>query len=99
MAESIPLCICQALAKPLRIQLYQAPISKHLLVLALVSGIGNYICDRSPGWALLLAQFYLFPLPVYLYFPVYFNEFICFLFKDLYLMEVGRKLAGEWRPA
>jgi hypothetical protein len=29
MAASIHLCICQALAEPLRRQLYQAPVSKH----------------------------------------------------------------------
>jgi hypothetical protein len=31
MAVSIHLCICEALAEPLRRQLYQAPVSKHLL--------------------------------------------------------------------
>ena len=30
MAVSIHFCICQALADPLRRQLYQAPVSKHL---------------------------------------------------------------------
>jgi hypothetical protein len=32
LAESIHLCIFQALAEPLRRKLYQAPVSKHLLV-------------------------------------------------------------------
>jgi hypothetical protein len=31
LAVSIPLCICQALAEPLRRQLYLAPVSKHFL--------------------------------------------------------------------
>ena len=31
LAESICLCICQALAEPLRRQSYQAPVSKHFL--------------------------------------------------------------------
>jgi hypothetical protein len=40
---NIHLCICQVLAKPLRRQLYQAPVSKHLLV----SGYGNCIWNKS----------------------------------------------------
>jgi hypothetical protein len=31
MAVSVHFCICQALAEPLRRELYQAPVSKHLL--------------------------------------------------------------------
>ena len=38
LAVCIYLCICQALAKPLRRQLYQAPVSKHLLASTIVSG-------------------------------------------------------------
>jgi hypothetical protein len=37
IAVSILFCICQALAESLRRQLYQAPISKHLLVTTIVS--------------------------------------------------------------
>ena len=37
LVESIHLCICQALAEPLRRQLYQAPVSKHLLASTIVS--------------------------------------------------------------
>jgi hypothetical protein len=46
LAASI--CLC-ALAEPLRRQLYQAPISKHLLASTIVSGFGNCIQDGSPG--------------------------------------------------
>jgi hypothetical protein len=49
--ESIHLCICQVLAEPLRRQLYQAPVSKHLLASTIVSGFGNCIWNRSPGGA------------------------------------------------
>jgi hypothetical protein len=37
LAERINLFICQALAEPLRRQLYQAPVSKHLLASTIVS--------------------------------------------------------------
>jgi hypothetical protein len=50
-AESIHLCIYQALAEPLRRQLYQAPVSKHLLASTIVSGFGGCIWDGSPGRA------------------------------------------------
>jgi hypothetical protein len=49
LGASICLCICQALAEPLRRQLYQAPISKHFLAPAIVSGFGICIWDGSPG--------------------------------------------------
>jgi hypothetical protein len=48
LAESIHLCICQAL-EPLRRQLYQAPVSKHLVASTLVSGFTNCIWDGTPG--------------------------------------------------
>ena len=51
LAESIHLCICKALAGPLRRQLYQAPVSMHLLASIIVSGFGDYIWDGSPGGA------------------------------------------------
>jgi hypothetical protein len=51
MAVSIYFCICQALAEPLRRELYQAPVSKHLLAFTIVSGFGNCIWDGSPGAA------------------------------------------------
>jgi hypothetical protein len=37
LAASIRLCICQALAEPLRGQLYQAPFSNHFLASTIVS--------------------------------------------------------------
>jgi hypothetical protein len=43
MAVSIHFCICQALPEPFRRQLYQAPVSKHLLVTIIVSGFGDCI--------------------------------------------------------
>jgi hypothetical protein len=45
-------CICQALAEPLRRQLYQAPVSKLLLVSTIVSGFGGCIWGGSPGGCL-----------------------------------------------
>jgi hypothetical protein len=58
MVVSIHFCICQAVAEPLRRQLYQAPVSKHLLASTIVSGFGNCIWDGSPcgtvtGWPFL----------------------------------------------
>jgi hypothetical protein len=47
LAASIHLCICQALAQSLRIQIYQAPFSKNFLVSTVVSGFGD--C-RWMGW-------------------------------------------------
>jgi hypothetical protein len=43
MAVSIHFCICQTMPEPLRRQLYQAPVSKHLLASTFVSGFGNCI--------------------------------------------------------
>jgi hypothetical protein len=51
IAVSIHFCICQALAEPLRRQLYQAPVSKLLLASTIVSGFGGCKWDASPGGA------------------------------------------------
>jgi hypothetical protein len=51
LSESIYLCICQSLAKPLRRQLYQAPVSKPLLASTIVSEFGGCLWDGSPGGA------------------------------------------------
>jgi hypothetical protein len=51
LSESIYLCICQSLAKPLRRQLYQAPVSKPLLASTIVSEFGGCLWDGSPGSA------------------------------------------------
>jgi hypothetical protein len=48
MAVSILFCNFQALAKPLRRNLYQASVIKHLLASTIVSGFGNCIWDGSP---------------------------------------------------
>ena len=45
MIVSIHFCICQALAKALRRQLYQTPVSRLLLVSAIVSGFGGCLWD------------------------------------------------------
>jgi hypothetical protein len=51
LAASIHPCICQALVEALRRQLYQAPVSKHFLASALVSGFGDCIWDGFPSGA------------------------------------------------
>ena len=50
LAASIRFWICQALAELLRRQLYQGPVSKHLLASTIVSGFGNCIWDGFPRW-------------------------------------------------
>ena len=68
LAASILICIAQALAKPLRRQLYQAPVSKNFLASAIVTGFGGCIWDRSPGWAVFgwpFLQFLLKSLSLY----------------------------------
>jgi hypothetical protein len=49
IAVSIHFCVCQALAEPLRKQLYQAPVSNILLAFTIVSRFGGCIWDGSPG--------------------------------------------------
>jgi hypothetical protein len=51
LAASIFISICQALTEPLRRQLYQAPVSMHLVASTIVSGFGECIWDQSPGGA------------------------------------------------
>jgi hypothetical protein len=51
LAASIRICIGQALAEPLKRQLYQAPVSKHFLALAILSGFGVCIWDEFLGGA------------------------------------------------
>ena len=48
LAESIHLCICQALAEPLRRQLYQAPVSKLLLAYAIWAETKGMTIQRLP---------------------------------------------------
>jgi hypothetical protein len=64
LAASISLCIGQDLAEPLRIQLYQAPVSMHFLASTIVSG--DCIWDGTVfGWpflqSLLHTSLYLLP--------------------------------------
>jgi hypothetical protein len=40
--------LCQALAEPLRRQLYQAPVSKLLLPSTIVSGFGGFFYGMDP---------------------------------------------------
>jgi hypothetical protein len=49
MAVSIHFCICQALAEPLRRQLYQDSDSKLLLAFTIVSRFVGCLWDGSPG--------------------------------------------------
>jgi hypothetical protein len=49
MAVSIHFCISEVLTEPLRREVYQAPISKHLLASTILSGFGDCIWDGSPG--------------------------------------------------
>jgi hypothetical protein len=51
MVVSIYFSICQALAEPLRRQLYQAPVSKLFLATTIVSGFGVFLWDGSAGRA------------------------------------------------
>jgi hypothetical protein len=54
-------CICQALAKPHRIQLYQGPFSKILLAYAIKSAFGGWLWDGPlggavSGWSILSSE-------------------------------------------
>jgi len=51
LAVSICLCICHALAEPLKRQLYQAPVSMHFLASAILSGFGGCMyMNWIPRW-------------------------------------------------
>ena len=50
-------CICQALAWPHQRELYQGPVSKNLLVYAVVSEFGGCLWDGSPGRAVSALSF------------------------------------------
>jgi hypothetical protein len=74
LAVSICLCICQALAEPLRRQLYQAPLSIHFLASTIVSGFGNCKWDEPPCWTVCgwpFLQSLLFSLSLYLFLWVF----------------------------
>jgi hypothetical protein len=57
LVVSIHLCICKALAGPLRRQLYQAPFSLHSLTSTKVCGFGNCIWAESLGRDILQMAF------------------------------------------
>jgi len=58
LAASIHLCICHALAEPLRRQLYQAPVSMHFLASAILSGFGGCMyMEWIPRWGSLWMDF------------------------------------------
>jgi hypothetical protein len=48
LAVSIHICICETLSKPLRRELYQAPVSKLFLASTTVSGFGDCKWYGSP---------------------------------------------------
>jgi hypothetical protein len=93
VAVSIHFWVCQALAKPLRRQLYQNPVSKLLLASSIVSGFGVCIWDGSPGgtvswWSFLqslLINFlmFLFTFSIWMTFPLRYWIEYTFLFKKL----------------
>ena len=63
LTASIHFCICQALAEPLRRQLYQVPVSKHLPTSRIVSRFCVCIWDGFPegavsGWPFLQSLFH-----------------------------------------
>jgi len=49
LTASIHLCICHALAGPLRRQLYQVPVSMNFLVSSILFRFGDCIWAVSPG--------------------------------------------------
>jgi len=67
LAVSILICISRTLAETLRRHPYQAPISKHFLASAIVTGFSGCIWDGFPGveisgWPLLQSLLHSFPL-------------------------------------
>jgi hypothetical protein len=57
MDTSICLYICQALAEPLKRQLYQAPVSTHLLASTIVSGFVDCIWKGFYRWGRISMSF------------------------------------------
>ena len=81
LAESIHLCICQALAEPLRRQLYQASVCKLFLASTIVSVFGDCIWDVSPGGAVSGLPFLQsLPHTLFSYLLSYFETFQFYLF-------------------
>ena len=57
MAERINLCICKALAEPVRRQLYKSPVSKYLLATKIVSRFDDLYMGWIPRWGSLWLAF------------------------------------------
>ena len=79
IAVSIHLCICQALAEPLRRQLYQAADSEFFLASTIVSGFGDCIWDGSQVRA--VSEWLSFSLCTTLCFHVSSHEYFCPLLR------------------
>jgi hypothetical protein len=62
LAVSIHLCICKALAGPLRRQPYQAPVSMHFLASTIVSGFESQDCP--PFLSFVVSLFFTMGTPV-----------------------------------
>jgi hypothetical protein len=85
LAANTCLCICKALAGPLRRQPYQAPFSIYFLASTIVSGFGNCIWDESPdgtvsGWPFLYSLLYTLSPCLLPWIPKYFTylHFKCY---------------------
>jgi hypothetical protein len=57
LAERINLCICKALAEPVRRQLYKSPVSKYLLATKIVSRFDDLYMGWIPRWGSLWLAF------------------------------------------
>jgi hypothetical protein len=69
LSPKVGCCIGRDLAEPLRRQLYQAPVSKHFLASAIVSGFGVCMWD---GFPLVGSLWMAFPsVSVLLFVPVF----------------------------
>ena len=69
LTVSIHVCIGQDLTEPLRRQLYQAPVRKHFLASAIVSGFCGCIGDESPVGVVFRVAFPSVSAPLFV--PVY----------------------------
>jgi hypothetical protein len=95
LAESIQLCICQTVVEPLRRQLYQGPVSKHLLASIIVPGFGDCIWHMAwvPSWASLWIAFPSLSAPhfasvtppVDILFPLLRRIKVCILWSSFFL--------------
>jgi hypothetical protein len=82
----------KTLAEPLRRQLYQAPVSKHLLASTIVSGFGDCIWNGSPsgtvsGWSFLQSLLHTFSVcpPMGILFPLLRRTEVSILWSSFFL--------------